>query len=1329
MDKELLNAFNNLSVALQNLADNLEKNAERTEKSESMIADSLSKFDVTEQIKSIDEGIKKIAQSNAEIIDQQKNILEALSKKEPKKPADTEKVGVQKKLTDMVQKIFKKQQDDSKKIQTTNDAVTKQKKTSPEYVPDKEQKKKITDGVKMILLMAAGILAIGIAFKIIGKVNFLSVIALALALPLVAIAFKKVAEMRIDTKFLLINLAGLIVFSAAMVAASYFFSRMRTITVGQALTTIMIAGAFAALSFSLGRLTKSIKNVDLKGLFLMPLVLVTASLAIMASSYILGGVRTITIGQAFTTILISIAFAALSLSIGKLTKSLKNVDLRGLIMMPLVLITASIAIAASSYILAAVRPVGFFQLLTSIAIAATFAVIGFGIGKILQGTKGVRPDQLVKLPLVLIAASAAILGSSFLLSGVKLISFRQFLTSIGIALVFIPISIALPFIAKAVKVVDIGKAALMPIVLVSMALAITLASKVFSEASVIAPGKLFNLVLQGITIAVVGVVMGLAYFALQKMGLASPSGIKTVIFGSIAILGIATTIMLTSKILSFGDYDKYPSLMWTLGSVASILAYGILIAVAGTALVATGGLGALGIIAGALAIIAIAGTILAVDKILSKGTYTTAPSLSYAASVSLMMVTFGAVMAASALLYPLMLIGSKSVGLIAESIKDSSEILSKGVYTGGPTEDWAKGVSLAIAAFAPVIGSFGVGGFLDSLFGISTDDASKSIRMISEAIVSSANVFAGAGGNWVMGPPVAWSESVGKAIAAFAPVFDKLDSSGIFAIFDFAKVAVMTDSIVAVTTGIIASAALFEIAGTAISYKSYPSLAWSEGVSKAIGAFAPVFDKLNSSGLFAIFDAVKVATMTAAIVATTTGIITSAGLFALAGLKYTNYPKAEWSDGVSKAIQAFSPAMEWAAENSGWFSSGADDLIDVILGMGTAITGVSLILQLGKFNVSIEPNYFPTLKEAYMSHFEFIAKAKEYNIGLTDIGVLLLIAVAIKDVSLEISKGKYDTIIPPEYGKSLIQAFNDFDTITKIVDRISLANSYFAVLVSESIAKVSRIIDTGIYTTIIPSDYGKNLASLFMGYKDVVDVVKSITPGFFSTVLTKAGDALDSIFGIEREKITPETVAMNIVSLSKILSMGRYVKIPMDWMQSVYENMKQYMNVVDLMSGYRGEFEIFGISLSFGKGISRLTSDYDRLAQSIQSVATAVSNLDIDKMNTMRAMTGSVVLLSLMDPGQFESMMDALEEKSSVLGNIFSKLETGAPVQSAMPAVRTAGVGVAGTTAEGGMDEVIKIMKSMAMSLGQISSNSTNISNYVNQLRTSGKGPSLGKDS
>ena len=171
------------------------------------------------------------------------------------------------------------------------------------------------------------------------------------------------------------------------------------------------------------------------------------------------------------------------------------------------------------------------------------------------------------------------------------------------------------------------------------------------------------------------------------------------------------------------------------------------------------------------------------------------------------------------------------------------------------------------------------------------------------------------------------------------------------------------------------------------------------------------------------------------------------------------------------------------------------------------------------------------------------------------------------------------------------------------------------------------------------------------------------------------------------------------------------------------------MNVVDLMSGYGGEFEIFGISLSFGKGISRLTSDYDRLAQSIQSVATAVSNLDIDKMNTMRAMTGSVVLLSLMDPGQFESMMDALEEKSSVLGNIFSKLETGTPVASAMPAVRTAGTGVAGTTAEGGMDEVIKIMKSMAMSLGKISSNSTNMSNYVNQLRTSGKGPSLSQDS
>ena len=268
MDRELLNAFNNLSVALQNLADNLENNAKKTEKSESMVADSLSKFDVSDQIRLIDEGVKKIAKSNVEIIDQQKQIIQALSKKEPKKsPAETEKITVQKKLTDIVQKIFTKQNDDSKKIETTNDAVTKKKELDTES-PGKEKKKTIADGLKVILLIAAGVLAIGLAFKVIEKVDFASVIALGIALPLIAIAFKQIADMKVDIKALAMNLGGLILFSVAIAAASFIFARMKTVTTGQALTSILIAGTFVALSFSIGKLTESIKSVDLVGLLL-----------------------------------------------------------------------------------------------------------------------------------------------------------------------------------------------------------------------------------------------------------------------------------------------------------------------------------------------------------------------------------------------------------------------------------------------------------------------------------------------------------------------------------------------------------------------------------------------------------------------------------------------------------------------------------------------------------------------------------------------------------------------------------------------------------------------------------------------------------------------------------------------------------------------------------------------------------------------------------------------------------------------------------------------------------------------------------------------------
>ena len=64
MDKKLLDALNNLSVALQQIADALDPKKKKT----SSIGNALSTNNIDKKLKSIDAGIKKLQSDNKKII-------------------------------------------------------------------------------------------------------------------------------------------------------------------------------------------------------------------------------------------------------------------------------------------------------------------------------------------------------------------------------------------------------------------------------------------------------------------------------------------------------------------------------------------------------------------------------------------------------------------------------------------------------------------------------------------------------------------------------------------------------------------------------------------------------------------------------------------------------------------------------------------------------------------------------------------------------------------------------------------------------------------------------------------------------------------------------------------------------------------------------------------------------------------------------------------------------------------------------------------------------------------------------------------------------------
>jgi hypothetical protein len=1289
MDKQLLQSFNNLSVALEALANSLEKNAKREADGESSIADALKKLDVSDHLKLLSEGIEQIHKDNEKMAKSQKDILQNLAK------------------------LTQKQKEDGKKIESTQQAIKgKKDQGAPDYVPDKKEKKTITDGVKIILLIAAGILAIGIAFKLIGNVNIKTVFAIGLVLPLIAIAYKKIAEIKVDLKDLKDTAKGLIIFSAAIAAASWVLSLTKVISLPQAMTMVLIAATFALVAPRIAGMVASMKDISVKGLLMMPLVLVVTAMAIAASSYLLALVMPISIPQAITTLMIAATFAVLAMSIGKLAKSVSGVSVKGVIMLPLVLVVTSLAIMASSYFLNKIQPVGMPQLFTAIGIAAVFAVVAFGMEKVARAASRVSPIGAIMMPIILVATSYAIYKSSEFLSRTMPITMQQFITAIGISVVFVVLSFALPMLAKAVEKINIGKAALMPVVFVTLSIALMASSYILAETKMISLSKLFNIALQAVTVTVIAVVMGLAVFALDKMGLASSTGLKKTgmaaasilviagtvalasgllamgdyskapgwqwsleaalsilafgllafgiskiglgpgmaIKGGVVILAVAAVIVATDFILSAGDYTKYPSWEWTLQSGASILAYGLLavaasfgillipigaaaiLIIAGTilltdmilsegkyavspplewtksTLLSIGGFGlAMAgfallsplLILGAVSIGIIALAVLGVDKLFAEGDFTKGPTFDYAKSVVLLLTTYGALMAATGLLLPLLMLGKKSMMVISEAIVESAAILAGGNFTGGPDVRWAMGVSLALGAFAPVFRAISSQGIIGAIFGggASAAQMSDAIIVISKAIVDAALFFEGAKVAFKGGPSKEWSEGVGGAIGAFAPVLGVIQDKGyIGKIFGGGSTPEkMSQAITSIAGAIVVAAGLFY--GSSALYEGGPKKEWSEGVGAAITAFAPVLQDLQGSGFLSSMVGTSAEDMSKAIVTVAGGLIEAGRVFMNPDVTYDMYPKKEWSEGVGLAITAFGPAMKWASENSGWFGSSAETLKGIIIGIADSIVEVSTRVANGNYTTVLDPKYFEAVRLSYGEMYKIYEQAKMYEV--------------------------------------------EDDQILK-----------------------------------------------------------------------------------------PATIGLGMAQMSQMLAMGNYTPIPREYMGDVYENVVKYMKIVDLLAYRQVSSGIMSLFSSTAVDIVRIASDYDRLTESITRLSTAISAIDVDKMSALRSLTGTVVLMSLMDTNQFNSMMDAFEERAGVLVDTINSMESDVQGAQQGGAQGGAGAGVrtpakAAPAESPGTAKIVEALGRIEQQLAMISSSTTTISTYVSQLRANNNTTSL----
>lgn len=824
------------------------------------------------------------------------------------------------------------------KNQKTIIALQKEKSKSAieETGTDKKKESDIKKGVTTIILIAVAVLAIGLALKLVGPVDVLSAIGLGLAMVAIGFAFAKVAEATkgYSLKDIILASSAMIFMSISIAISSYALAMIKPISFTQALTAIFISGVFSVVAFGMKKLLNAFKGIS------------------------------------FTSLVKSVIF------------------------LPLILPAIALGIALASYAFGLVKPIGFTQVISSIFIAAIFSVVAFGIRNMLQAFKGMNPKDLIQasifLPLILPAIALGIAGASYALSLVQPVGLVQWFTSVLIGILFVVLSFGMVAIVKSMNKMKWGSIAKLPIFFVLISTAIMASSHILQYTADISWVLMLKIAGLGILMAGLTIALTPSIVMLGKMGVAN------LLKGGLAIIIVATAVMASSHILALGNYETYPGLGWVAGVGLSLLVFGS--AAIGLGLLVFGPQ-ALIFLAGLAAIFGVAGTIVGVSHILSKGKYDNKGMLEWAKSTSLLYLTFtpmifalGAMALGGAVLS---FFGaddpfeSAKVMLlqIADTIVAVSKRLTKGTYTGGPTEDWANGISIALGAFMPVYRMLQMNSILSLLGGggLGPDDFTTAILTVSDGIISAANKFSGASVAFSNPPPVEWARGVGLAIGAFSPVYKTLsEQNGWFT--DGPSVQDMVNAIVSISQGIITAATFFS-ENSAVFTENYPSENWGKGVGAALGAFSPVFEMLSGKSWYQSSDDI-IESMAKGIRVITRAIRSSGYIFSMSKAEWwdpKNAPSKEWGEGVGAAIGAFSQVFTMMSEGSGWFTSGDDvvnEMSNAIIKITRSIARSAKIIFYNRkfFEATINPNFVKDLSKNIIEY----TKLAEYLTNLKD---------------------------------------------------------------------------------------------------------------------------------------------------------------------------------------------------------------------------------------------------------------------------------------------------------------------------------------------------------
>lgn len=484
------------------------------------------------------------------------------------------------KLSDISEDI-KEILDVSKKVDTRTKQILEEIKESRKQkeaglfgkVQDSENKDKIVDGIKVIGLIAGGVLAIGMAFKIVGDVDFLSVVALSTGILLVSKAFAEVANIE-GLTFNKILMAGLSIISiaATVTAVSYILQTMQPVNPSVLFSFVLVSSTIGVASYYIMKAINTLKierSTDLVKFLTLPIILPLIALGIVTSSYLISETASVGLMQALSAIFVGLALAAGAFAVSMVVKALKDKDGKidqNAIIIGLTLIPAIAAgIVGASFAFLLFQPLDNPLQVVFSSLAMGVAILAFSPSVWVLGKMNI--SQIASGALGAVLVSGAILASSWILSIGKYDHYPSARWALGTGLsiiLFSPAVLALGVIAMS----GVGALA----ILAGAGLVVVLSAAISGVSHILNAGDYGNYPSvrwsAGVGLALLSFVPSVV--ALGLIGLISARPVRR---GTEMVNMIAENIVEVSKILSGGRFRGGPTEEWAKGIGLSLSAF------------------------------------------------------------------------------------------------------------------------------------------------------------------------------------------------------------------------------------------------------------------------------------------------------------------------------------------------------------------------------------------------------------------------------------------------------------------------------------------------------------------------------------------------------------------------------------------------------------------------------------------------------------------------------------------------------------------------------------------------------------------------------------